>query len=170
MRLRIAWAVVVGVVAAALGIARLGLIGWLLGLVFTGATFEDLVVPFVLVAGLMVVRGGVEYYRTMVAHLTASSVQQRLRQKLYDQVVRLGPAHFGRQRTGDVILTVVEGVEQLETYFGQYLPQFFVAAVTPILIFSFVAFLDLSIAVTLLVAALATLFAPILWHRLDNKT
>ena len=116
---------VVGVVAAALGIARLGLIGWLLGLVFTGATFEDLVVPFVLVAGLMVVRGGVEYYRTMVAHLTASSVQQRLRQKLYDQVVRLGPAHFGRQRTGDVILTVVEGVEQLETYFGQYLPQFF---------------------------------------------
>ena len=169
VRLRIAWAVVVGVVAAALGIARLGLIGWLLGLVFTGATFEDLVVPFVLVAGLMVVRGGVEYYRTMVAHLTASSVQQHLRQKLYDQVVRLGPAHFGRQRTGDVILTVVEGVEQLETYFGQYLPQFFVAAVTPILIFSFVAFLDLSIAVTLLVAALATLFAPILWHRLDNK-
>ena len=169
MRLRIAWAVVVGVVAAALGIARLGLIGWLLGLVFTGATFEDLSVPFVLVAGLMVVRGGVEYYRTMVAHRTASTVQQSLRQKLYDQVVRLGPAHFGRQRTGDVILTVVEGVEQLETYFGQYLPQFFVAAVTPILIFGFVAFLDLSIAITLLVAALVTLFAPILWHRLDNK-
>ena len=160
---------VVGVVAAALGIARLGLIGWLLGLVFTGATFEDLSVPFVLVAGLMVVRGGVEYYRTMVAHRTASTVQQSLRQKLYDQVVRLGPAHFGRQRTGDVILTVVEGVEQLETYFGQYLPQFFVAAVTPILIFGFVAFLDLSIAITLLVAALVTLFAPILWHRLDNK-
>jgi len=169
VRLRIAWAVVVGVVAAALGIARLGLIGWLLGLVFTGATFEDLSVPFVLVAGLMVVRGGVEYYRTMVAHRTASTVQQSLRQKLYDQVVRLGPAHFGRQRTGDVILTVVEGVEQLETYFGQYLPQFFVAAVTPILIFGFVAFLDLSIAITLLVAALVTLFAPILWHRLDNK-
>jgi len=169
VRLRIAWAVVVGVVAAALGIARLGLIGWLLGPVFTGATFEDLSVPFVLVAGLMVVRGGVEYYRTMVAHRTASTVQQSLRQKLYDQVVRLGPAHFGRQRTGDVILTVVEGVEQLETYFGQYLPQFFVAAVTPILIFGFVAFLDLSIAITLLVAALVTLFAPILWHRLDNK-
>ena len=160
---------IVGIVAAALGIARLGLIGWLLGLVFTGATFEDLVAPFVLVAALMVVRGGVEYYRTMVAHRTASTVQQSLRQKLYDQVVRLGPAHFGRQRTGEVILTVVEGVEQLETYFGQYLPQFFVAAVTPILIFAFVAFLDLTIALTLLGAALVTLFAPIMWHSLDNQ-
>ena len=169
VRLRIAWAVVVGIVAAALGIARLGLIGWLLGLVFTGATFADLLVPFVLVAGVMVVRGGVEYYRTMVAHRTASTVQQSLRQKLYDHVVRLGPAHFGRQRTGEVILTVVEGVEQLETYFGQYLPQFFVAAVTPILIFAFVAFLDLSIAAALLVAALVTLFAPIAWHSLDNE-
>ena len=167
--MRIAWAVIVGIVAAALGIARLGLIGWLLGLVFTGATFEDLVVPFVLVAALMVVRGGVEYYRTMVAHRTASTVQKSLRQKLYDQVVRLGPAHFGRQRTGDVILTIVEGVEQLETYFGQYLPQFFVATVTPILIFAFVAFLDLTIALTLLGAALVTLFAPIMWHSLDNQ-
>ena len=169
VRLRIAWAVAVGVVAAALGIARLGLIGWLLGRVFTGAGFADLAVPFALVAAVMVVRGAVEYYRTMVAHHTASAVQQKLRQTLYDKVVGLGPAHFGRQRTGDVILTLVEGVEQLETYFGQYLPQFFVAAVTPVLIFAFVAFLDPAIATVLLLAALATLFAPIAWHRLDER-
>ena len=169
VRLRIAWAVAVGVVAAALGIARLGLIGWLLGRVFSGAGFAELVVPFALVAAVMVVRGAVEYYRTMVAHHTASAVQQKLRQTLYDKVVRLGPAHFGRQRTGDVILTLVEGVEQLETYFGQYLPQFFVAAVTPVLIFAFVAFLDPTIATVLLLAALATLFAPIAWHRLDRR-
>ena len=167
--MRIAWAIVVGVIAAVLGIARLGLIGWLLGKVFLGASVDELMGPFVLVAGTMVARGAVEYYRTMIAHHTASTVQQKLRQTLYDHVVRLGPAHFGRQRTGDVILTVVEGVEQLETYFGQYLPQFFVAAVTPILIFSFVAFLDLTIAIVLLVAALVTLFAPMAWHNLDRR-
>ena len=169
VRLRIAWAVVVGVVAAALGIARLALIGWLLGQVFSGADFGELIVPFVLIAGVMMLRGAVEYYRTMVAHHTASTVQQKLRQTLYDHVVRLGPAHFGRQRTGDVILTLVEGVEQLETYFGQYLPQFFVAAVTPVLIFAFVAFLDPTIAIVLLTAALVTLFAPIAWHNLDRR-
>ena len=44
---------------------------------------------------------------------------------------------------------MVEGVQQLEIYFGQYLPQLFVAALTPILIFAFVAFLDLPIALVL---------------------
>ena len=63
---------------------------------------------------------------------------------------------------------MVEGVQQLETYFGQYLPQLAVAALTPVLIFAFVAFLDLPIALVLLVAALVTLIAPALWHRRDS--
>ena len=46
-------------------------------------------------------------------------------------MLALGPAHFTASRTGDVVLTVVEGVQQLEVYFGQYLPQLFVAALTP---------------------------------------
>ena len=58
----------------------------------------------------------------------------------------LGPAHFVRERTGEVMLSLVEGVQQLEVYFGQYLPQLFVAALTPVLIFAFVAFLDLPVA------------------------
>jgi ATP-binding cassette subfamily C protein CydCD len=62
---------------------------------------------------------------------------------------------------------MVEGVQQLETYFGQYLPQLAVAALTPVLIFAFVAFLDLPIALVLLVAAILALLAPALWHRKD---
>ena len=69
----------------------------------------------------------------------------------------LGPAHFTASRTGDVLLSVVEGVQQLEVYFGQYLPQLFVAALTPALIFAFMAWLDLPIALVLLAAALVTL-------------
>src|SRR6185369_5510786 len=80
----------------------------------------------------------------------------------------LGPAHFTRSRTGDVILSMVEGIQQLEVYFGQYIPQLFVAALTPILIFAFVAFVDLPISIVFLVAALVTLVAPGAWHRMDR--
>ncbi|MBT6117920.1 MAG: ABC transporter ATP-binding protein, partial [Rhodospirillaceae bacterium] len=118
---------------------------------------------------VMALRAFLDYQRAMVAHETASRVQRQVRRRIYDHVAALGPAHFGVARTGDVLLSMVEGVEQLETYFGQYLPQFFVAALTPVLIFVFVAFLDLPIAAILLVAALATLFAPALWHRLDSE-
>ena len=167
VRLRIAATVVVGLLQVMAGIGRLALLGWLLGRVFKGASLEALAVPIALTAALIVVRGGLEYARAMMAHRTAALVQARLRQVIYDQIVSLGPAHFTRSRTGDVLVSMVEGVQQLETYFGQYLPQLAVAALTPILIFAFVAFLDLPIALVLLVAAIVTLLAPALWHRKD---
>ncbi len=169
VRLRIAWAVLVGLVAATVGIARLGLLGWILGKVFSGDPIEDLVQPIALVAGVMLLRGWLDYYRNMGAHRTAAIVQTHLRRKIYDHVAELGPAYFTGARTGGVILSMVEGVEQLEIYFGQYLPQLFVAGLTPVLIFGFVSFVDLPIALVLLAAALVTLFAPALWHRLDHK-
>jgi ATP-binding cassette subfamily C protein CydCD len=167
VRLRIGAAVLVGLVAVAVGIARLALLGWLLGRVLAGEPLAALLGPVALVAGVIVLRGALEYARTMLAHHTAARVQARLREVLYDQVTALGPAHFTRARTGDVILSLVEGIQQLEVYFGQYLPQVFVAALTPPLIFAAVAFVDLPIALVMLVAAAVTLLAPSLWHRRD---
>ncbi len=168
VRLRVVWCVAVGLASAAVGIARLGLMGWVLALLFTEPQSDKLVGVFALVLGAMLLRGTLEYYRNVQAHLTSARVQERLRRNIHDRVTALGPAHFGRQRTGAVILSMVEGVEQLETYFGQYLPQFFVAALTPLLIFAFVSFLDAAIATVLLLAALFTLFAPMLWHKVDR--
>src|SRR5262249_8754543 len=122
-----------------------------------------------LAALTMLLRGWLDYARNMIAHRTAAHVQTALREAIYGRVTELGPAHFTQSRTGDVILSMVEGVQQLEVYFGQYVPQLFVAAVTPVLIFAFVAWIDLPIALLLLAAALVPLFAPAAWHRLDSR-
>jgi len=169
VRLRLAATVALGLLQVMAGIGRLALLGWLLARVFRGASLESLAVPILLTAAVSVVRGGLEYARAMIAHRTTAIVQARLRQAIYDQVVALGPAHFTRSRTGDVLVSMVEGVQQLEVYFGQYLPQLAVAALTPVLIFAFVATLDLPIALVLLGAALVTLLAPALWHREDSR-
>lgn len=169
VRGRIFGAVAVGLLSAGFGVARLALLGWLLAKLFGGAGLDDLVLPAALVAVAMVVRGLLEYWRTMVAHRTAAIVQLHLRQMLYDKAVALGPAHFGLERTGDVITSMVEGVEQLETFFGQYLPQLFVSVLTPIAIFGFVAFLDLPVAAVLTGFALLSLIAPMAFHSWDRK-
>ena len=169
VRHRIAASVAIGLVAAVFGIARLALLGWLLAKVFRGESLENLVVPFAVVAGVMVVRGFLEYARNMTAHRTAALVQFNIRDRLYDKVMELGPAHFGRQRTGDVILSIIDGVEQLETYFGRYLPQILIAFLMPLGIFAFVAFLDLSIASVLLGFALVTLILPMAFHRWNSR-
>ena len=168
VRGRIFWAVFVGLISAAVGVARLGLLGWLLAKIFSGEPADALFGPFILVAAIMALRGFLEYGRNMVAHRTAAIVQMKLRKKMYAKVVELGPAYFGLQRTGDVILSLVDGVEQLETYFGQYLPQLFVAILTPIGIFCFVAFLDLPVAALLTAFALITFVAPALFHKWDS--
>ena len=169
VRGRIAATVLVGLAAVAAGIARLALLGWLLGRVIAGESLAGLAPAIALTALALAARSALDYARTMVAHHTAARVQERLRQLLYAQVASLGPAHFARARTGDVMLSLVEGVQQLETYFGQYLPQLFVSALTPLLIFAFVAFVDLPVALILLVAAFVVLLAPALWHGRDRQ-
>ena len=129
---------------------------------------DALTAPFAWVAGVMLLRGVLDYWRNMVAHRTAALVQLRLRERLYDKVVELGPAHFALERTGGVILSVIDGVEQLETYFGQYLPHFFVSLLTPLGIFAFVAVLDLPVAAVLLTFSLVTLLAPLCVKNLDR--
>jgi ATP-binding cassette subfamily B protein len=169
VRLRIAGTTLAGLLAVLVGTARLALLGWVLGRVLAGDSLARLAWPVAGVAGLIAVRGLLEYGRTMAAHRTAARVQRRLRGRLYEQITALGPAHFTQTRTGDVILSVVEGVQQLEVYFGQFLPQLFVSALTPFLIFAVVAAIDLPLAFIFLVAAIATFLMPALWHRWDSR-
>jgi ATP-binding cassette, subfamily B, bacterial len=169
VRLRIAGTTLAGLLAVLAGTARLALLGWVLGRVLAGDSAADLAGPVAGVAALIALRGGLEYGRTMVAHHTAARVQRRLRGRLYEQITALGPAHFTHTRTGDVILSVVEGVQQLEVYFGQYLPQLFVSALTPFLIFAVVLAVDAPLALVFLLAAIATFLLPTLWHRWDSR-
>ena len=169
VRGRIAAAVAIGLLAVGLGIARLGLLGWLIGQVFTGRPLEDLVLPVLLIAAVMVLRGAAEHWRAVVAHETAARVQKMLRRTLYDRIAALGPGTVGRQRSGGLTLSMIDGVEQLETYFGQFLPQFLIALLSPLLIFAVVAFIDLPVALVMLGFALVALFAPALWHKWDVR-
>jgi ATP-binding cassette subfamily C protein CydCD len=169
VRGRIAGAVAIGLLAIGLGIARLGLLGWLIGQVFEGRTLADLVLPVLLVALVMALRGWAEHWRAVVAHETAARVQKMLRRTLYDRIAALGPGTVGRQRSGALTLSMIDGVEQLETYFGQFLPQFLIALLSPLLIFAVVAFVDLPVALVMLGFALIALFAPGLWHKFDVR-
>ena len=170
VRLRIAAAVAMGVFASLVGIGRLALLGWLLARVFAGDAFSDLAVPFCLVAAVMVLRGWVEHTRAMIAHRTAARVQLELRKRLYAKVVALGPAHFGLERTGAVMISMVDGVEQLETYFGEYLPQLLISFITPIVVFVLLAWLDFPVAALMFAFAMFTLFAPASFQRWDSRS
>jgi ABC-type multidrug transport system fused ATPase/permease subunit len=164
LRGRIALAILLGLLALAVGIARFAFLGQFLARLFRAAPTAELVVPLVATLAAILLRAWLDHLRTMVAHRTATRVQETLRGRLYDKIVALGPAWFGAERTGGVMLSIIDGVEQLQTFFGQYLPQVTIAACAPLAIFAFMAFWDVPVAAVMLGAALFTLVAPAVVH------
>ena len=118
---------------------------------------------------MVLLRSQLDHWRTVQAQRASAAIQLSLRGRLYDRIVALGPAWFARQRTGGVMLTVVDGVEQLQTFFGQYLPQLAIAAAAPFAIFAVIAFWDVPTALVLLAAALFALAGPMAVHMLDRR-
>ena len=76
VRLRIAWAVFIGLLTAASGVARLALLGWLLAEIFDGRDAGSLAVPIAGVAGVIVLRGALQFYKEMVSHHTADTPKE----------------------------------------------------------------------------------------------
>jgi ATP-binding cassette subfamily B protein len=168
LRGRIALSILIGLGAAGFGIARFTLLGTMLSRVFAGSGFVSIALAAAGVAAAVLLRGYLDHLRTQIAHGTAAAVQSDLRGRLYDKITALGPAWFAGERTGGVMLSVVDGVEQLQTFFGQYVPQVCVAALTPLAIFLFIMWWDLPVATVMLIAALVTLVAPIAWNKVEG--
>jgi ATP-binding cassette, subfamily B, bacterial len=169
LRWRVGAPIVLGLLAMALGILRFVFLGRVLALVFAGSSLRPLITAVVETAVCVLVRAWLEHCRTTLAHRTAGHLQARLRERLFDQIAVLGPAWFSAERTGGVMLAVVDGVEQLQTFFGAYLPQLAIATCAPIMIFSVLACWDVPTASVLLVAALLTLALPQIVQRADKR-
>jgi ATP-binding cassette, subfamily B, bacterial len=168
LRLRIAAGIALGLLALVAGIARFAFLGWLLALVFRGAPARNVLLALAGAAAMILLRAVLDHSRAVVAHRTAARVQEVLRGRLSDRIVALGPAWFAEQRTGGVMLSVVDGVEQLQSFFGQYLPQLAISVCAPFAIFAFVAFWDLPVAAVMLAGALVALVGPLTVHMAER--
>ena len=169
VRWRVAAAVALGLVAMGVGILRFVFLGRMLALVFNGAPVRSIAGAAAATAACVLLRAWLDHRRTVLAQQTAGQVQARLRARLFDRIAALGPAWFSGERTGGVMLAVVDGVEQLQTFFGVYLPQLVIAACAPVMIFAVLAWWDVPTAAILLAGALVTLALPQLVHRADRR-
>ena len=83
--------------------------------------------------------------------LSSRTVKKALREAIYQKLLRLGASNNEQVKTSEVVQVAVEGVDQLETYFGAYLPQFFYAMLAPLTLFAVLCFVNVPAAVVLLI-------------------
>lgn len=97
----------------------------------------------------------VRYFCSMAAartsFLASAEVKKVLRGKLYNKLTRLGASYHEKVSTSEIVQVFVEGVDQLELYFGKYLPQFFYSVLAPVTLFAILVFVSWQAAVVLLV-------------------
>ena len=86
-----------------------------------------------------------------MGYLSSRAVKKTLRERIYKKLLCLGASYNQQVKTSEVVQVAVEGVDQLETYFGAYLPQFFYAMLAPLTLFVYLSFVSIPSAVVLLV-------------------
>ena len=102
-------------------------------------------------AAVMFVRYLCGYASSQTAFFASSEVKKVLRQKMYKKLTRMGASYSEKVSTSEVLQVFVEGVDQLELYFGKYLPQFFFAMLAPITLFAVLVFVSWKASVVLLI-------------------
>ncbi len=136
-------------------VANLVMMVWvtnLLASLFAGTVDRNtLLATLGVAAGAMVVRCLCTTFSSRMGYLASSAVKKTLREKIYGKLLRLGSSYQEKVNTSEVVQVAVEGVDQLETYFGSYLPQLFYAVLAPVTLFVVLAPVSLPAAVVLLV-------------------
>lgn len=72
---------------------------------------------------------------TRASFAASVDVKRILREKIYEKLLCLGASYREHVSTSEVVQMSTEGVEQLEIYFGKYLPQLFYSILAPVTLF-----------------------------------
>lgn len=133
-------------------IAMMAAITALLAGLFSGsAEGGSLLAAALAAAAAIAVRFACTTGAARMGYLSSKAVKRTLRAQIYEKLLRLGASYKEQVKTSEIVQVAVEGVDQLETYFGAYLPQFFYAMLAPLTLFAVLCFVNVPAAVVLLV-------------------
>ena len=98
-------------------------------------SLQNLALPLLGILCTVLLRFFTTRYAVRMSYLASRTVKRVMREKIYAKLLRLGAAYREHVTTAELVQEAVEGVDQLESYFGQYVPQFFYAFMAPIALF-----------------------------------
>ena len=114
-------------------------------------TMSHLKSTFILLLGVIVIRYTCERMSARTSYLASVDVKRILREKIYDKMLKLGASYNEYVSSSEVVQVSTEGVEQLETYFGKYLPQLFYSLLAPITLFIILCRVNFKASIILLI-------------------
>ena len=114
-------------------------------------TISGIEQTILILALVVIVRFMCERLIARSSYLACVDVKRILREKIYEKMLRLGASYSEQVSSSEVVQVSIEGVEQLETYFGKYLPQLFYSLIAPLTLFFILCRVSLKASVILLI-------------------
>ena len=114
-------------------------------------TLRNLMLCAIGVILMIIVRMLTSMQASRYSYRASCDVQNHLRQRIYEKLLELKNSYTQHIATSELVQLSVEGVDQLETYFGRYLPQFFYSMLAPLTLFLILVWLDWRSSLVLLV-------------------
>ena len=140
------WAALLSQVVAVFSIADL-----LERVVYRAVTVPVLEQTILILVLVVVIRFICERMGARSSYLACVDVKRILREKIYEKMLKLGASYSEQVSSSEVVQVSTEGVEQLETYFGKYLPQLFYSLIAPLTLFIILCRVSLKASVILLI-------------------
>lgn len=137
--------------------------------VFAGLAWEKFIPIAAWILFLVMVRALLLWSREIHGKHAAAKVKEALRINLFDHFFHLGPGYMEEGRTGKIQSIFTDGVEALEVFLVNYIPQIIVTAAGLLGIIIYMIKLDAVIGIIVLAAVLVCILSPMFWDKLMNK-
>ena len=148
----IAWHVIIQLVNLALNITAVFFMADIIQKASNeNITKEDIIKLCIAIFVIIVLRFRFTVLMSKMSYYASGRVKQTLREKIYSKLLTLGSRYKEKFSTSEIVQISMEGVDQLETYFGRYLSQFFYSMIAPIVLFAVLSTISIKSAVILLI-------------------
>jgi ABC-type multidrug transport system fused ATPase/permease subunit len=138
--------------------------------VFSSSGFSD-IIPYLIAALLAVLlRGGFSRLLEVYSKIMAAKVKTKIRLLVFDKILRLGPGYLNDKRSGQIQSLVLDGIESLEPFLVNYVPQIITIAISGIAIGAYLSSLDALTGIVVISAMLLCVFVPYLTVPLVAKS
>ena len=148
----IAWHVIIQLVNLALNITAVFFMANIIQKASQGNIIKaDIIEVSIAILVIVILRFRFNILMSNMSYNASGRVKQTLREKIYSKLLTLGSRYKEKFSTSEIVQISMEGVDQLEVYFGRYLPQFFYSMIAPIVLFCVLSTISVKSAVILLV-------------------
>jgi len=143
--------VALGVTTALVVLLQATLLARIVARAFDGAPLGAVTTDLALLGLAFAARGAIAWAFEAAGGRAAATVLSEFRLELAERRLKAQPAALDGVEAGEIAAAAVQGVDGLRAYFGRYLPQVVLACVVPLAVLGWVAAIDLTSALVMLV-------------------